>query len=128
MMRSIHILLASALIVAGCATKEERQAAGKRLETVEVAGGPQRYIVDFYDQGNGQRLILVSSAGYRGLDRGEGELAFRVATQAGERSDCGDGKGVRVAPETANYVEQDRGFNALSRGGAVWQFKGYCGG
>lgn len=101
-----------------------------RLETIEVTGGQQRYLVDFYDRGAGQRQILVSSAGYRGMDRSEGNVAFQVASQAGERAVCANGQGVRVLPDTANFVPQSDGFSPIANasGGNVWQFRGVCGG
>ncbi|MEL6478044.1 MAG: hypothetical protein AAFR17_12030 [Pseudomonadota bacterium] len=97
------------------------------LQTVEVTGGQQRYVVDFVDQGGGLRHIVVSSLGYRQMDRAEGELAFRMAAQAAEVVSCANGQGVRVLPETRVFQETDRSQGALSRGGAIWQFKGRCG-
>ncbi|MEM7178385.1 MAG: hypothetical protein AAF503_11840 [Pseudomonadota bacterium] len=101
-----------------------------RLETIEVTGGQQRYLVDFFNRGGGERQILVSSAGYRGLDRSEGNLAFQVASQAGQRAACADGQGVRVLPDSATYVPQSDGFSPIANasGGNVWQFRGVCGG
>ena len=119
-MRFIGVLAIG--LLAGCAS------GGKStLQTVEVTGGQQRYVVDFIDQGGGVRHIVVSSLGYRQMDRAEGELAFRMASQAAEVASCANGKGVRVLPETAIFQESDRSQGALARGGAVWQFKGRCG-
>ncbi|MEM0924059.1 MAG: hypothetical protein AAGI13_13505 [Pseudomonadota bacterium] len=97
------------------------------LQSVEVTGAQQRYVVDFIDQGGGLRHIVVSSQGFRQMDRAEGELAFRMASQAAEVVACANGRGVRVLPETRIFQESDRSQGALSRGGAVWQFKGRCG-
>ncbi|MEM7509093.1 MAG: hypothetical protein AAF415_20425 [Pseudomonadota bacterium] len=98
-----------------------------KLRTVEVVGGQQRYAVDFIDQGGGVRHIVVNSLGYRSIDRSEGALAYRIASQAADTIQCANGRGVNVLPETAIFQESDRSQGALSRGGAIWQFKGRCG-
>lgn len=116
------------IALAGCAPEGERERVQRGLETFEISGGPQRYLVDILDEGNGRRQIIVSSAGYRGLDRGEGSRALGVASQAAERAQCNGGQGVRVLPDTAIYYERDEGFNALGRSSNTWQFKGICGG
>ncbi|MEM7238019.1 MAG: hypothetical protein AAF501_09370 [Pseudomonadota bacterium] len=113
------------VLLAGCGDGERVQ---RGLETFEISGGPQRYLVDILDEGNGQRQIIVSSAGYRGLDRGEGTRALSVARQAAEKAQCNTGQGVRVLPDTAIFYEKDQGFSALGRGSNSWQFKGLCGG
>lgn len=127
-MRVKCVMFAAALGLTACGGENSNPNAGKSLETFEISGGPQRYIVNIFDQGSGRRQITVKSAGYRGLDRGEGELALRVASQAAERANCGNGKGVRILPETALYQDRNEGFSALSRGGNIWQFTGMCGG
>ena len=118
-------LLPLTVFVAACSG--EPREASLSLQSVEVTGGQQRYVVDFFDQGEGVRHIQVSSLGFRQIDRAEGQLAYRMALQAAEVVVCGQGKGVRVLPETALFQETDRSQGALSRGGAVWQFKGRCG-
>lgn len=111
------------LLVAACGSSAD----GSKLQRIEVAGGQQRYVVDFIDQGGGVRHIVVNSLGYRSLDRSEGGLAYRVASQAADTIQCANGQGVNVLPETAIFQESDRSQGALSRGGAIWQFKGRCG-
>jgi len=98
------------------------------LQTVEVLGGRQRYFVDIVDQGGGVRHLIVRAAGYRGFDRSEGDVAYDAAQRAGAVIDCGEGRGLRVLPDTALFIETDQSSGALARGQPVWRFKGRCGG
>lgn len=116
--------LGALILLAACGSGDQN--AGS-LETFEIVGGQQRYQVDLFDQGKGIRHIIVSSVGYRGLLQTDAATAFAVASQAGEQSECANGKGVRVLPDSGLFIDQNRA-GALTRGGAAWQFKGRCGG
>lgn len=100
---------------------------GGSLQSFEIVGGQQRYLVDIFDQGEGVRDIVVSSQGYRALQQSDASVAFSVAQQAADRIPCANGQGVRVLPSTG-FFQDDSRSGALSRGGAFWQFKGRCGG
>ncbi|MEM9100609.1 MAG: hypothetical protein AAGC79_19050 [Pseudomonadota bacterium] len=124
MSRVFAVLLALGL--AACANTEGAKDA--RVETFEISGGPQRYLVDVLDRGQGNRTLVVRSAGFRGLDRGEGELAFRVAGQAAAQVECGGGKGIGLIPESARYQDETANVGPGTRGRNVWIFQGKCGG
>ncbi|MEM0942867.1 MAG: hypothetical protein AAGI70_02870 [Pseudomonadota bacterium] len=122
-MRVLAIL--SALALAACAGGEGQQT---QLETFQVVGGQQRFVVDILDQGQGVRQIVVSSAGYRGLQRDDAAAAFVAAQQAGEQARCGEGQGVRVLPDSAFFIDETQAAGGLNRGAAAWRFRGRCGG
>ena len=124
-MRRVFVALMLCGALAACAGGEGGEA---RVQTIEITGGPQRYFVDVVDRGQGNRTLVVRSAGFRGLDRGEGQLAFGVAGQAAAQFDCGANRGIALIPETARFQDDTGNVGPAIQGRNVWIFQGKCGG
>ncbi|MEM8792092.1 MAG: hypothetical protein AAGE80_10775 [Pseudomonadota bacterium] len=119
-------VLTVAAALMGCAG--DGSGGSARIETFEISGGPQRYLVDVLDQGQGNRMLIVRSAGFRGFDRGEGDLAFRVAGQAAAQAQCAGGRGIGLIPSSARFQDETANLGPGTGGRNVWIFQGKCGG